>query len=267
MAQSRGVQQQILDRDLRAPARGWRARASPTTLTLRNSGMYFDTGSSRRNLPLLLQHHHGDRRDRLGHRVDAEDRARGHRRVRLEILHARGFEIGELAVARDGRDRAGDLAIGDELSQQRGRLAEPRGRQADRLRRRARRFLRRAVRPTQRRRHASTTPEPRGLRHRESTSTRSPTASSPCVDDPHVDPRRLRGRSSRFDTNLSASLPKRTLNFWQPLCGSGETSSVTVPARRRASGGQVRRRQVEIEIEVVAKQRQRLAVGDELGDV
>ena len=54
-----------------------------------------------RQFPLLHQHHRGDRGDRLGHRIDAEERVLRHRGPRCRVLHAETLEIGNLAVAGD----------------------------------------------------------------------------------------------------------------------------------------------------------------------
>ena len=93
MAEPRGVQQQVLDGDgARRPRAAWPPGAS-TTFTSPNSGRYFDTGIVEPELALLVQHHHRDGGDRLGHRVDAEERPRRHRRAGLQVLHADGFEV------------------------------------------------------------------------------------------------------------------------------------------------------------------------------
>ena len=85
----------------------------------RNSGR-ISPPDRRARTSFVVQHHRRDRRHRLGHRVDAKDRALGHRRARLEILHADSLEVGELAVAGDSRDSAGDFLLGHELLQQIG---------------------------------------------------------------------------------------------------------------------------------------------------
>jgi hypothetical protein len=56
---------------------------------------------------LLVEDHHGDAGDDLGHGEDAEDRVGGHRRAAGEISLAVGFEVDELSVAHDERDGAG----------------------------------------------------------------------------------------------------------------------------------------------------------------
>ena len=77
---------------------------------------------------LFVQHHDRDRGDGLGHRVDAKERPLGHRRPRLEILDADGFEVGHLAASRHGRHRSGDPMFRDVSVQQIGRVTETRRR-------------------------------------------------------------------------------------------------------------------------------------------
>ena len=83
---------------------------------------------------LVVQHHRGDGRDGLGHRVDAEQRALGHRRARLEILEPHRLEITDPAVPRDGSHRAGDPLFGDIAVQQGGGFVETRGGKTNGLR-------------------------------------------------------------------------------------------------------------------------------------
>ena len=63
-------------------------------------------------LAFLEQHHHRDAGDRLGHRVDAEDRVLLHRRAALQVALAGGLELHDLAVLRDHRDDAGRAGCG-----------------------------------------------------------------------------------------------------------------------------------------------------------
>ncbi len=86
---------------------------------------------------LFVKHHHRDRSDGPRHRVDAKERSFGHRRARLQILNADGFEIRDLPASRDGRHGAGNPLLGNIAVQQSGRLTETRGRQAGRFRRHA----------------------------------------------------------------------------------------------------------------------------------
>jgi len=73
-------------------------------------------------------------------------------------------------------------------------------------------------------------------------------------------PRRLSDRVGGACTNPNASAPKRARNFRHPLYG--RCADPQTRAHR-----EVRRRQVELDKEVVAEDRERLTVGDELRDV
>ena len=83
------------------------------TTTSVNSGRYARHRIVEVEPPLLEQHHHGDRRDRLGHRVDAEERALAHRRARCQILIADRRRVREVAVAREHRHGTGSLPCVD----------------------------------------------------------------------------------------------------------------------------------------------------------
>ena len=54
-----------------------------------------------RDLALFDQHHERDAGERLGHRIDAEDRVDGQRRVALDVSLADSAEVSDLAVPRD----------------------------------------------------------------------------------------------------------------------------------------------------------------------
>ena len=58
-------------------------------------------GLVERDAALLEQHHEGDRRDRLGHRIDAEDGVVPHRDLALDIGEALHGAVGDLAAAVD----------------------------------------------------------------------------------------------------------------------------------------------------------------------
>src|ERR1044071_2523156 len=58
----------------------------------------------------LVEHHERHGGDRLGHRVDAEDRVGPHRLAPLAVHDAERREPGDLAAPRDEGQRAGDLA-------------------------------------------------------------------------------------------------------------------------------------------------------------
>ena len=64
-------------------------------------------------LALFVEHHQGRRRHRLGHRVDEEDGIGGHRRPRLDVLHPDAVDEGDLAVPREHRHDARQLALVD----------------------------------------------------------------------------------------------------------------------------------------------------------
>ena len=70
-------------------------------------------------LALLIQHHHRDAGDRLGHRVDAEDRVLLHGRAAGHVALAIGPRIDDLAVARHYRDDSRHLAVVDVFLQHR----------------------------------------------------------------------------------------------------------------------------------------------------
>ena len=77
-----------------------------------------------------------------------------------------------------------------------------------------------------------------------------------------------RSRSSRpgdLLTNLIASVPKRALNFAQPVWGSAVTSITASPDGEPGSGGQVPDADVQVDVELVARERPALAAaGDRL---
>ncbi len=80
------MQEQVLHRDL--------ARGRPRGAVRRRHDDALELGDELRDrigqgkAAALVQHHRGDRRHRLGHRIDAKQRAIGHRRAGLEVLHA-----------------------------------------------------------------------------------------------------------------------------------------------------------------------------------
>ena len=73
----------------------------------------FCDGIVKPELAVLDQHHGDDRRDRLRHRVEAEDRIRRHRQFCRDVAHAKAFEIDRLAVSLDQENRAGNLSARD----------------------------------------------------------------------------------------------------------------------------------------------------------
>jgi hypothetical protein len=85
-------------------------------------------------LALLNQHHGGHTGDRLGHRGDPEDRIALKRDRLCAVAKANGLQISDLAVPRDGRDRAREGA-GINLRLLPGRdPRQPRRREAKRFR-------------------------------------------------------------------------------------------------------------------------------------
>ena len=92
-------------------------------------------------LAVLHEHHRRHRGERLGHGVEAEDGVLGHRLAGRLVAHAEGLEVDDLALARDERHRAGDLAGLDLAAQHAADALEPLRRQADLLRLRRRQAL------------------------------------------------------------------------------------------------------------------------------
>ena len=64
---------------------------------------------------LLHEDHRRDRDQRFGHRIDPEDRILRHRRIGRLVAEAEALEVGDLALARDQHDRAGEPALVDLL--------------------------------------------------------------------------------------------------------------------------------------------------------
>ena len=126
VAEARRVQQQVLDGDV-ARRLASRARAALLHHHVLELGQKLRRRIGEAELVLLDEHHDGDSGHGLGHRVDAEERPLGHRRLRFEALQPDRLEVDELAAPRDGGDGPGDLPIGHELPQQRrGQLAAAR---------------------------------------------------------------------------------------------------------------------------------------------
>ena len=65
----------------------------------------------------------------------------------------------------------------------------------------------------------------------------SPTRTGPGVTTRVLTPRIRNSRPGGLFTNLSASVPKRALNFAQPVCGSAVTSITASPTARRVPAG------------------------------
>ena len=140
VVQARRVQQQILYGDLASwfTGRGVR-RCDPHLLELREVLRHRIV---QREAAFFEEHHYGDGRHRLAHRVDPEDRPLAHGDACHEILNAHRLEIGELSLPGDSGHRAGNLPLGDEAGQEISRFAQPRGRETNGFRRGARNRLR-----------------------------------------------------------------------------------------------------------------------------
>ena len=92
-----------------------------------NSGRKRAIGSLSSKRALLPQQHRRHRGDRLGHRVDPPQRVGLDRQVGLEVAAAAGRLVGELAVARDLDEVAGEAAVVDVAVEVRADALEPRG--------------------------------------------------------------------------------------------------------------------------------------------
>ena len=116
VSDTRGVPQQVLDRN-RAFERIELERGLASFVGQIDAD--FRIGKSRNifrdwiveGQPALVdQHHRGNRRNDLRHRIDLENGIRRHRLPGRWIPHAETFEIDRLAVLLDQQDRAGYLA-------------------------------------------------------------------------------------------------------------------------------------------------------------
>jgi hypothetical protein len=90
-------------------------------------------------LALLIELHQRDAGNRFRHRIDAEERIRGHRRAgrcasreRVAGLDAIGLELRHLAFARQQRDHAGDVLVGHRLGHARIERGETFGGESNR---------------------------------------------------------------------------------------------------------------------------------------
>jgi hypothetical protein len=81
-------------------------------LEVRELGDVFGDGISGQPLALLVEDHHGDAGDRLGHGVVAEDGVFGHGRA-VASRDAVGAVVDDFAVAREDGDGAGELLVID----------------------------------------------------------------------------------------------------------------------------------------------------------
>ncbi len=110
-----GMRQEIADRHF--PLARLRlvflSRASRPDLQLLEGGDVAGNGVVQLKVPLLVEHHECKARDRLRHRIDAEDRILLHRQAALAVALAGDLEMRDLAVAGDERREPRDLAAVD----------------------------------------------------------------------------------------------------------------------------------------------------------
>ena len=109
------MSQQVLHRDRPAGAlrgnlavRGLARRCDPEASQLRYVAA---DGIRQEEVSLLVQHHHRDADDRLGHRADTEDIGALHGITGLEVAHAPFIHPSDLAVPYHHTHRAGDSAF------------------------------------------------------------------------------------------------------------------------------------------------------------
>lgn len=76
-------------------------------------GKVFGDGVVEAEFPFLVEHHHGDGGDGLGHRCDAEDGVGAHGLVVFDVLKAVGFEDDGATVAGNIHDAASEAVAGD----------------------------------------------------------------------------------------------------------------------------------------------------------
>ena len=82
----------------------------------------------------LVEHHHGQTRDRLRHRGEPEQRVCLHRLPVVDIGHAEVLEIGNLAIAGDHGHGTGNLFLVDGVLNLRSNPRQPVCRQSHVLR-------------------------------------------------------------------------------------------------------------------------------------
>ena len=124
VCQSRRMAQQILDRD--RPF-GWDQFEFPVLLDadlrVGEFRQVLRHGVGDEQPSVLDQHHERDRDDRLGHRIDAEDRVAGHYRA-ARPQHAEVAAIADLAAPRDHHRNSRQAAGVDFALHDRGQLGE-----------------------------------------------------------------------------------------------------------------------------------------------
>ena len=115
----------------RLAGRGVRLRDAH--LHLREGRQVLRDGIAEDDATFLDEHHGGDRHERLGHRVDAEDRVLPERRAASRIARADRVEIGDFSLAGDQRHRAGQLLLLDLAAQRLLDAGQAQGGEADLL--------------------------------------------------------------------------------------------------------------------------------------
>ena len=115
VGQPRGVGQQVTDLHLplgerRRVAVGGAVRPHPQ---VRPGGDEAGDGIVELEAALLVERHQRHRDDRLGHRVDAEDRVGGHRLAGGDVSQPRAAQVCDPTLPGDERQHAGELAGGD----------------------------------------------------------------------------------------------------------------------------------------------------------
>ena len=69
--------------------------------------------------PLLMQHHESHAGNRLGHRINTEERVHCHCCLVVDACKACALECGNLAVTREQPDHTGDILVGNDFGHRR----------------------------------------------------------------------------------------------------------------------------------------------------
>ena len=77
----------------------------------RSSGTYVSTGASSASLPSSLQLQDRQRRERLRHRRDAEERVGVDGTLRVDVLHAGALHVHQPAILHDAPHHAGNVRV------------------------------------------------------------------------------------------------------------------------------------------------------------
>ena len=109
VTQARGMGEQVMDRHRRVRRNEMLPHVTIAAqhLSLSEGGDVSADGFRELELALLIQHHQGDRCDRLSHAVDAEDGVALHRQHFLRIAETTGLKMHHFRIPRDQRDEAG----------------------------------------------------------------------------------------------------------------------------------------------------------------